>query len=226
MSKQQDAVDRQEVIGRPKRHKFNNKYLTLLVVISFLAGVLWLAAVRFLIVRSEETHYHANFAVYINNIRLGFNETSFYEEIAACSVENDNNPKGRVHMHEQVSDVIHIHDKRVTYGNFFHNIGWNAGDEVLETNDEIYQTLDSIKLTYILNGQKTERIDNRIIGNADQLLVSYGQANDAELKAQFNSISNSAVEVNNKPDPASCSGLNEAGHDSFLERLKRATFWE
>ncbi len=226
MDKQQKAVDSQRVIGRPKAHNYSRKSVILLVAASFLTGILWLVAVRFIVVNPEETHYHANFAVYINGQQVEFRDTTYYEEIAACSSEYENNPRGRVHMHEEVGDVIHIHDKRVTFGNFFQNIGWNVGDEVLETRDMVYQTAGDTKLSYILNGVAIERIDNKVIGNMDKLLVSFGETSDNALKEQYARASSTAEEVNKKQDPASCSGLNGAGHNSFKQRLMRATFWD
>lgn len=207
--------------------KFLTKYkaVIMLVALGFLGGFLWLAGMRFLLVKTPETHYHANFGVYINNVREEFKEFTYYEEVAACTSEYSNNPKGRVHMHDEVNDVIHVHDKRVTYGNFFQNIGWSVGDEYISTLDKIYQTDDNNKVTYMVNGETVDNIANRVIGNMDKLLVSYGPT-DSNFMQQAESIASSAVEVNKYQDPATCGGLNGAGYDSFGKRLKRATFWE
>ena len=98
------------------------KRTLLLVLIGFVGGFLWLAGLRYFIAQPEEVHYHANFAVFINGERELFELPTYYEEVAACTTAYHDNPKGRVHMHGEVNDVIHVHDARVTYGNFFHLI--------------------------------------------------------------------------------------------------------
>lgn len=209
----------------PSIGRFFGVYKSVIIIaaVGFVAGLLWMTAVRYFLVIEEEIHYHANFAVYIDGQREEFKDFTYYEEVAACTSAYESNPKGRVHMHNQVNDVIHVHDKRVTYGNFFQNIGWAVGDEFVASLDEIYQSNGTKKVSYILNGQEIERIDNLLIGNQDRLLVSYGDL--AQTENQFDSVANTAKEVNKYQDPANCGGLNGAGHDSFLSRLKRATFY-
>lgn len=214
------AMPAQDPQGFLARHKAAILY----VIIGVLAGALWLAAMRFFLVKVPETHYHANFAVYVDGAREEFKEFTYYEEVAACSSEYADNPKGRTHMHDQVNDVIHVHDKRVTYGNFFQNIGWNVGPGYFASHDEVYQDGNGKEVKFILNGEEVDNIMNRMIGNTDRLLVSYGDG-ATDFDTQFDSVAHTAVEVNGKQDPASCSGLNGSQHASFKERLKRATFW-
>ncbi len=201
------------------------KQVTLLVVIGFVGGFLWLAGLRFFLVQSSETHYHANFAVYVDGEREPFEEFTYFEEVAACTSDYADNPKGRVHMHDNVSDVIHVHDQRVTYGNFFQNIGWNVGPGYLAALNQVHKDDGANRVVYILNGEKVSNITNRVIGNLDRLLVSYGDASDDELQDWYGEVSSTAEEVNKYQDPASCSGVGGAGYDSIGNRLKRATFW-
>lgn len=201
------------------------KKTLLLVAIGFAGGFAWLAGLRFFIAQPEETHYHSNFAVYINGEREEFDLPTYYEEVAACTTAYHDNPKGRVHMHGQVNDVIHVHDQRVTYGNFFQNIGWGIGKNYLSTLDGTFVADDEHDLTFILNGEEIDSITNRVIGNLDKLLVSYGSASDEELQRQYETVADTAEETNKYQDPGSCGGLNGAGHDSFGNKLKRATFW-
>lgn len=201
------------------------KKTLLLVAIGFAGGFAWLAGLRFFIAQPEETHYHSNFAVYINGEREEFDLPTYYEEVAACTTAYHDNPKGRVHMHGQINDVIHVHDQRVTYGNFFQNIGWGIGKNYLSTLDGTFVADDEHDLTFILNGEEIDSITNRVIGNLDKLLVSYGSASDEELQRQYETVADTAEETNKYQDPGSCGGLNGAGHDSFGNKLKRATFW-
>lgn len=205
---------------------FWRRYRTVILVActGFVAGFLWLAALRYLLVPSGEVHYHANFAVYINGEREAFKDFTYYEEVAACTGAYASNPKGRVHMHNQVNNEIHVHDSRVTYGAFFQNLGWNVGDNYLATRGRIYQTGTGSRLVFILNGEKVDSITNRLIASEDRLLVSFGPEN-TDFQAQFDGISKTAAELNHTPDPATCGGLNGTGYNNFVGRLKRATFW-
>lgn len=202
----------------------SNRATIFILAIGFVGGVLWLAAMRFVLVKTPETHYHSNFAVMIDGVREEFKEFTYFEEVAACTGAYENNPKGRVHMHDNVNDIIHVHDERVTYGNFFQNLGWAVGDDFIASRSAVYQTTANKKVVFILNGQEVDDISNRVIGSTDRLLVSYGDE-ATDTNGQFQSVSNTAAEVNGKPDPASCSGLNGSGHDSLNNRLKRSTFW-
>lgn len=201
------------------------KKTLLLVLIGFVGGFLWLAAMRFFIAQPEEVHYHSNFVVYINGEREEFALPSYYEEVAACTTAYHDNPKGRVHLHGEINDVIHVHDARVTYGNFFQNIGWGIGKDHLATVDGVYIPDEEHELTYILNGEKVDSVTNKVIGNLDKLLVSYGGESDEELFKQFETVQGTAEETNKYQDPSTCGGLNGAGHNSFGSKLKRATFW-
>ncbi len=195
-----------------------------ILLVGFIGGFLWLSGLRFFLLSSDVTHYHANFVVNIDGIREEFKDFTYYEEVAACTGAYANDPKGRVHMHDKVNDVIHVHDKRVTYGNFFQNIGWNVGDEFIASRDTVFQTDDSNKVVYILNGEEVENIATRVIGNEDHLLVSYGP-DMTDFQAQFEQVPTTAAEVNSKPDPASCAGSG-GGTEDFMGRVKRATFWQ
>lgn len=201
------------------------KTTIMLVSLGFLAGFLWLTSVRFFTLHSPETHYHANFSVYINGVREEFDIGTYYEEVAACTSSYQGNPKGRVHMHDTINDIIHVHDARVTYGHFFQNIGWAVGDEYLVTLENLYQTEGTKKVRYFINNEEVDSVTNRVIGNLDKLLVTYGEKNE-DVTAQLANIGNSAEEKNKYQDPSSCGGLNGAGFDSFGSRLKRATFWQ
>ncbi len=192
-----------------------------LVLTGFIVGVLWFGALRFFLRSPHETHYHANFAVYVDNVREEFKSFTYYEEVAACSDAYADNPKGRVHMHDQINDVIHVHDKRVAYADFFNNINWTLGPDFVRTDDGLITATDTKKWHFLLNGEAVDRVDNLIIGNEDTLLISYGAA-DLDYSAQYNAIAHTAAETNHKQDPSTCSGLNGPHDTSFSARLKRA----
>jgi hypothetical protein len=177
------------------------------VLAGFFIGVIWLVAVRFITMVDPTVHHHANFALYINGERDTFDSFTFYEEVQSCGVDAYNNPKTRVHMHDNVNDLIHVHDAAATWGHFFANIGYTLGDSHIKTDDGLFIDGEDGVLTFILNGHPEQRIANRTIDSEDVLLISFDKdPDDSQLRSRFESISANAGEYNSKPDPSICSG--------------------
>ncbi len=191
-----------------------------LILLSFLAGAIWLLGVRFVLVQDTSVHYHANFAVFVDGERLALDRPTLYEEVQLCGGDYTDNPKARVHMHDMVSHIVHVHDDAATWGHFFANIGMTNGDTVFRIDNQTYLEADGLQIDFMLNGAPVETTANMTIGNEDVLLVSIGSGqSDQQLQAQYDQIMGDAAQYNELPDPATCSG--SAGL-SFTDRLKAA----
>ena len=197
-----------------------NKRILLAGFTGLFLGALIILGVRFATYKpEEEIHYHANFAVYVNGVKEQFKGMQYYEETAgtACTLEPVDSPKERAHMHGNVNDVVHVEDHLVTWGHFMQNLSWGMGDNYLKTADNIYTSRDQNKMTFILNGKTVETVSDKIIGDKDKLLISYGNSNGDQLQEQYKTIASTAIKYNNSKDPASCG----AGHEvKFTDRLK------
>lgn len=183
-------------------------------------GVVALLGLRLATYRPpEKVHYHANFAVYINGAREEFKSPRYYEETAAteCTTVHVDNPLERAHLHDNVSDVVHIEDAAVTWGNFFQNIGWGIDKSFIKTDKTLYQTDDQNKLVFMLNGEEVADISNRIVGNRDKLLVSYGASQDTGQ--QYKTVGDTAEKYNVEKDPEGCSGAVETTAKDRLKHL-------
>lgn len=183
----------------------------------FFVGLLVLFGLRFALLSNPSVHHHANFALYINGERDEFKSFTFYEEIQSCSGDELNNPKARVHMHEQINSVVHVHDNAATWGHFFANLGYQLGNDFIKTDDGLYGDSRGKQLKFMLNGTEVDAVANRPISSGDVLLVSYG-SDDKALRRQYDSITKDAGEYNNRQDPAACAGAHEL---TLGERLKR-----
>jgi len=188
---------------------FITKTLLLGIGIGVLQGMLIFAAVRFFTYSPKHTHYHANFAVFINGERQQFKGFQYYEDVAACSAYDEMTPKKRVHMHNNVNDSVHVHDEGVTWGAFFQNLGWAIGSDYIKTDEQLYTDDDTNKLSFVLNGQDQPDVTNMVVGNKDRLLVSFGDETDEELDKRFEQVAHTAHKHNQTQDPASCSGDEE-----------------
>lgn len=186
----------------------------------FLVGIFLLLAVRFVNdAPSEDIHYHANFAVYVNGQRETFADPLLYEEIASCEAAGAHTTRGRVHLHEKINDVIHVEDAAVTWGHFFQSIGWNIGDRYLDTVSTVLIEHDSQHLHFILNGKPVSSIVGKVIGDRDRLLVSFGDVSQEQLHQEYETVANTAQHYDETKDPAACSGEHETGVWDRIRRL-------
>ena len=204
------------VIYRYIRKLTTRKILLFMAI--FFSGAFAVAFIRFILIDKHETHYHANFALYLNGKRDEFSSFTFYEEVTACSDESHSSPKSRAHMHDKKNSIVHVHDDAVTWGHFFSNIGYVFSDTLIATQMGTYVKNDKKIFTFILNGEKVQNVADKVIGNDDKLLINYGDESIEVITEQYENISEEAHEYNEKTDPVSCSG---GKIESFMDRLRR-----
>jgi hypothetical protein len=195
-----------------------SKKTVLIGVAGLLVGALVVLGIRFITYKPEQIHYHANFAVYLNGKREQFKSPMYYEEVSgSCALGKDIKPAQRVHLHDEVADVVHVHDHAVTWGDLFMNLHWAVGPDFIRTPDGIFVAADSKKITYVVNGQEIDDISTEIIKDEDRLLVDFGDTNKATIDKEFKSVPATAHKYDIGKDPAACLG-NAA--PTFTDRLK------
>lgn len=178
-------------------------------------GALIVLVIRFATYQlPDQTHYHANFAVFLNGQRFTFKDPKYYQEVSICSASTKlTTPLQRTHMHDEENSVVHVHDHVVTWGQFFNNLGWYIGPDFIETDDgTMYRASGDDKLHIVINGQDytdLQAVTNMVIGDQSKLLVSFGNVSDKTLKQEYDTIQNKAKHADETADPSSCSG-NEA----------------
>ncbi len=196
------------------------------IVIGIVIGVMALGGARFFGAPLEQTtHYHANWAVYIEDSRLDLSSDRYMEDISSCyGSDRFVTPESRAHMHLGEQDIVHIHHEGAAWGHLLTNLGFGIGEGFMVSPDgKILRNDEKKRFTYVLNGQILTSIHNQLISSSDRLLISYGSGSiDSVLKDQFSKVMSNAADYNDKADPATCSG----GHEPLpvLERLKLA-FW-
>lgn len=193
-------------------------------VLGVLAGVLALGAVRFAVQPwPEPVHYHANWALFVDGERVDLSDDRYMEEVEACVSGDRLLPTQRVHMHDGLDHVVHVHDEGVTWGHFLTNLGFTLGDGVLVTDTgKRLVSGEEGRLRFVVNGFQVGGVANRLIESGDRLLISYGsESPEAVREKQFPRVADDAEEFNERQDPAGCSGLPEG---DVFERLRRA-FW-
>lgn len=193
----------------------------LIGLVFFILGVIFVLGIRFTTYQLDSTHYHANFGLFINTKQDEFKNFTFYEEVQTCSLHDENNMRSKAHMHDQSAGLIHVHDKGVTWGQFFANLGYTLGDKVIVTDQGVFADgVNGSRLNFKLNGNEVKNIANTVIKSEDVLLVNYGTDNETDITKHSVQIPRNAHEANSKADPASCSGSADA--PTFGQRLRAA----
>lgn len=205
-------------------HRHRTGTSILLFLLGIVVGIVALGSMRFLAQGPEQpTHYHANWALFIDGQRLDLSADRYMEDVIQCMADPANQrPEDRVHMHENNPDVVHVHAPGVTWGHLLANLGFTAGEDYLFTDRARYQADADRSLKFILNGAEVRSIQNRPIGDKDRLLISFGQEDVGQvISGQLPHLAADASHYNEMPDPASCSG---AAEERLGERFRRA-FW-
>jgi hypothetical protein len=185
-----------------------------------LVGALAILGIRFITYSPEQTHYHANFAVYINGQRELFKSPMYYEEVSgSCALGKDVKPAQRVHLHDEVADVVHVHDHAVTWGDLFMNLDWAVGKGFIRTPGHIYQADSTQRLTFVVNGQPVDNIATTVINDEDRLLVDFGSTSEKQLTDEFNRVAKTAHQYDIGKDPAACLGNAKPTASDRLKHL-------
>jgi hypothetical protein len=182
-------------------------------------GALVILGIRFVTYQPEHVHYHANFAVYINGQREKFASPIYYQEVGggSCTADGITTPLERTHMHDNVNDLVHVHDHAVTWGNFFENLRWSVTDTVIKTPQNVYVADDDHPITFMVNGHEIQDISTEIINDRDRLLVDFGTSKESALQKEFKSVASTAEKYDTGTDPAAC---NANTKPTVKDRLK------
>lgn len=185
---------------------------TIILIIAFVVY-------RTLQVPEVPIHYHANFAVFINGRQINFADPN-YMHLAPCVANNTKvsfNKLDNVHLHDQVGNVVHIHQAGIVWNDLFTSIHYTLDKET-----------GNVPVSYYLNGKKVEKsVLSKVIGKQDKLLISAdAQPAPNELRAseyyakQAAAIGDTAKEYDNGTKGAEHCGAE--GKRAFMTRFQIA----
>ncbi len=177
---------------------------TLLTLIIIIISVL---VTYYLKPEAYRVHHHANMAVYIDTQQWDFSKDIYMEEVARCNVTVGVRPEDRIHLHENLGDLIHVHMAASTWWDLYSNLLWTFGSGYLvDDYGKMYTPQDSKNIYFILNGEVVNNPWNTPVASEDKLLIWYGTGtSESVIERYYPLVSGSAKEYNNKEDPASCS---------------------
>lgn len=143
-------------------------------------------------VLGEKVHEHADFAVYLDGEQLDFTPAKYQS-----SKDNPLDPDA--HLHDGNGDVTHKHRKGITLGYFFNTLGMKFDNQCFVTDDgrEYCNTADK-KLKMYVNGKENIVFGNYEFSDLDRILISYGSEDETGIKAQINSVTDTACMYSEK----------------------------
>jgi hypothetical protein len=144
----------------------------------------------------EPTHQHANFALFIEGKKFDFNTPQFVSE-------EGKEKSGYAHIHPPRYEVVHVHQTKTTWAEFFATVGIDLKDPSLggiEARTTCLKLPDgrsfcsdgAKKLQFVVNGVKVDGISDKEINDLDRVLISYGAASDDDLLKEFAQVATDA----------------------------------
>ena len=134
----------------------------------------------------QETHDHADFAVYVRGQRLDFNGPEF------LSIEAKDLSKN-VHIHAPRTNVVHIHREQTTWDEFLTSLGMAVDDTCLTLGGgEKLCNAGTETLKFFVNGVRIDSLMFKDLGDLDRVLISFGAEDDTTVRKQIDSVTDEA----------------------------------
>lgn len=133
-------------------------------------------------------HIHANIKVYLGSQSVDFSQPKY--QSTADGKDLDEN----IHFHDGNGDLIHIHKKGVTIGEFFKSLKMSFSKDCfnIDTGEKYCNGGGESGLKFFVNGKPNTQFDNYVPQDLDKLLISYGSDVQTESQKQINSVSDTA----------------------------------
>lgn len=157
-------------------------------------------------VSENPVHYHANFAVFIDGRKQDFSKDKFMN-IEPCTDEEEEHLdklEERVHLHDNIGNVVHVHDVNVAWEDLFKSINYKLPEKGAK---------------FYLNGKEDKNGRKEIIRTNDKLLVDIGANGD--VNKELEAVGSDADDYNSgKKTVESCVSSNKKR--TFFQRFKIA----
>lgn len=168
--------------------KKNVKVLLCFVAICVMLGgyIAW----KISTVPQAAVHYHANFLVLKDGVIQDYSDDT-YMEFEPCALDEKHGffeKEKRVHLHNNVGSVVHVHSPSIRWDELFSIIG-----------------IDGASATYVVNGKKVENLDEAVIQPQDRALIILGTV-PKDVDVLFEHVPSDAIEyAQGKKSAESCS---------------------
>ncbi len=139
-------------------------------------------------------HIHADWKIYIDGKPLDLSDKSHMERM-----RNNQPVSSFIHVDsgapapEKTGDVLHMHATGIPLWIFFKSIGMDFNKDCITLeNKEKFCNNENKKLKFFVNGKENSEFENYIFNDLDKTLITYGNENEEQIKAQLKSITDFA----------------------------------
>lgn len=138
---------------------------------------------------SEKYHTHANFKVIVNGNAMDFSVAK-YQEKNGKDLDED------IHLHDGKGDLLHIHKKGATLGQFFTSLGMSLTQTCFT--DDVWTAFcskgatDQNKLKMYVNGKMNDSFDTYVPQDLDKIVIIYGPESEVVMNEEAKSVADDA----------------------------------
>lgn len=126
---------------------------------------------------SSKVNYSAGFAIFTNKTFRIFTAAMYH------NLSND------VYIQADNPNIVYVKKNDITWNDFFNTLPLKLTKDCLVTGTkQTFCTNANGKLRFYINGKEDTNALDRYIKNKDQLLVTYGNENDVQIKQQLQQI--------------------------------------
>lgn len=136
---------------------------------------------------SETYHVHADLKVYVNGKALDLSGDKYKSDSKTHLDEY-------VHLHSNNGEVVHVHKKGITLGDFLKSLKMElSGTCLVNDAGQKFCNDASNTLKLYVNGKTNASLEKYIPQDLDRMLISYGpEKTESELKTQLDSVTDKA----------------------------------
>ncbi len=125
-------------------------------------------------------HIHADFAVFINDNQMDFNNEKYFLKSAFMHVERDDDGSD--------GKKLHMHSTNVPLWVFFESIGMNFNRNCITLeNGESFCGTDKMK--FYVNGRENSEYENYVFKDGNKILISFGSS---DIKKELGAVTDFA----------------------------------
>lgn len=127
-------------------------------------------------------HLHANFLMVMNGKEKDFSLDSFQSPVS-CGI-NEPTEEVQVHLHQNNGGVIHVHEKNITYADFFasEKLGMQLSDHCFwDENGSQWCDTEKDRWKFYVNGVETPNLPDTVIQDEDVVLLLYGYYTPSQI---------------------------------------------
>jgi len=125
----------------------------------------------------EKVHIHSNFKVYLNGEQIDFSVPMY--QLRAKTV----------HLEDGIGDVVHVHKKGITVGDFLETLEITFNDSCFVSGflgDYCNENDKTVK--FYINGDRNYQYVDYEIRNLDKFLITFGNDSKDNIQEQLSSL--------------------------------------